>query len=198
MRRLLAQWFIGLIAALAIVALPPVSFAQHHPVQAQKGASIRGQVVRVQGPDRFVVRTPDKKEVILHANDQTKFLHKDRVVRFNELREGIEINAVYDVIGDQNLVSSVTLTPDEIVAEDQDAVTLEGTIVRILETDNQIVVRTARGDEKVLIIDPRSKFFVENRAARLVDFRTGMPVRVSVDVRNQKNMVRTVVALPRK
>jgi hypothetical protein len=33
---------------------------------------------------------------------------------------------------------------------------------------------------------------------KLVDFRPGMPVRVSVDVRNQKHIARSVVGVPRR
>ena len=80
-------------------------------MQKQKGTKIQGQIVRVQGPDRFVVRTADKREVILLTNPQTRFLVNDRVVRFTDLREGAEVTTVYDVTGDQNFANSVTIVP---------------------------------------------------------------------------------------
>jgi hypothetical protein len=77
-----------------------------------------------------VVRTPEKREVIVHVHPQTKFLLNDRAARFADLREGVEVTTLYDVSDARNLASSVTIAP-----------MVEGTVVRVVEAEKQIVVR---------------------------------------------------------
>jgi hypothetical protein len=183
----------------AFVTLATAVSAQHaaRPT-AQKGTRIQGRIVRMQGPDRFVVRTTDKREVILHSNAQTKFLLNSRAARFSDLREGVDIDAIFDVNGDLNVVSSVIITPAGVVEQvPPDVTVIEGTIVRIQEPDN-IVVRTSRGEEVILVTDARTSFTLNERAGRLVDFRPGMAVRAQFDVRDRKNIVRSVTSMPRR
>jgi hypothetical protein len=180
------------------MALLAPAFAQRRPAHVQKGTKIQGHVVRVQGTDRFVVRTADKREVILHVNPQTRFLLNERMARFEDLREGVPITAMFDVMDDRNLASSVIISPGEAVEEVPAAEVVEGTIVRVIEPDNQIIIRTARGKEVVLVAGPKATFTLDERTVRLADFRPGTAVRVQFDVRNQKNMVRSVVGTARR
>jgi len=190
MERLHKQWFVWVAAALALATLT----AQCGAAQARKGTRIRGRVVRVRGSDQFVVRTADNREVILHANPRTKFLLENRAARFTDLREGVEIDALYDVAGEQNLTSAVTIVPAAGAVPE----VVEGTIVRVVERDNQLVVRTAAGKEVIVFADPRTTFTVNDRAARLVDFRPGTAVRVKVHMKDRKAFARSVVTVPKR
>jgi hypothetical protein len=194
MKRFQWQWLGWVVMAVAFAAFTFAAWAQRPAAPAQKGTRIQGHVVRVQGSDRIVVRTADKREVILHTNPQTRFLLNERVARFADLREGVEINALFDVMGERNLASAVTIIPAATPAAD----IVEGTIVRVIEPDNQIVVRTAAGKEVILLADERTKLTMDDRSVRLADFRPGTAVRVHFDVRNQKNMARSVMTMPKR
>jgi hypothetical protein len=198
MRRFQSQWLLWLVAAIVCVAFTVPALGQRRPAPAPKGTKIQGHIVRVQGTDRFVIRTADKREVILHVNPQTRFLLNERAARFEDLREGAEINAVFDVVEDRNLVSSVIITPGGAVEAVPAAEIVEGTVLRVIEPDNQIVIRTARGKEMILVAGPKTTFTLDDRTVRLTDFRPGMAVKVNFDVKGQRNMMRSVVNMPRR
>jgi hypothetical protein len=198
MRRFQSQWLAWLAVALAIAAFTASAWGQRPARETPKGTRIKGHIVRVQGPDRFVVRTADKREVILHTHPETRFLLNDRVVRFTDLREGAEIDAVFDVVEERNLVNSVTITSAEAIEEFPAPKIIEGTIVRMLEADNQFVVRTMTGEEVVVVAEERTAFTIDDRPVRLVDFRPGAVVRVNCDVRNQKHIARSVAGIPKR
>src|SRR5207247_780462 len=86
MRQLQRRWVAWAMTAVVLAALP--ALARTEPPAAQKGTKVHGQIVRVQSPDRFVIRTADKREVILQTNKQTSFLLNKRAARFADLREG--------------------------------------------------------------------------------------------------------------
>jgi hypothetical protein len=198
MRRFQTRWIAWVLAAVACAVFTMASSAQQRARQSQKGTRIHGHIVRVQGPNQFVVRTADKREVILHTNDQTRFLLNNRAVRFADLRDGAEINAVFDVVEDRNLTNSVIITSSGAVEQvPVDVTEVEGTIVEVKEPD-RLVVRTSRGEEVILVTDVRTTFALNDRAVRLADFRPGMAIRAKFDVKNRKNVVRSVVNMPKR
>src|SRR5262249_33775612 len=125
------------------------------------------------------VRTTDKREVILHVDVRTKFLLNQRAARCTDIREKAAVEVLVEEAGNRNLASSVTIT----AAEEQAAEVVEGTIVRVVEADNQIVLRTASSKEVIVFVEEKTTFTVNERTAQLVDFRAGMPVRVHFDAR---------------
>jgi hypothetical protein len=203
MKRFQSQWFAGVVA-VALASFTSLGCSQNPagleqpqaepPKQPQKGTRMQGHVVRVQGPNQFVVRTADKREVILHVDERTKFLLNQRAARFTDIREKATVEVLFEEAENRNLASSVTIT----AAEEQTAEVVEGTIVRVVEADNQIVVRTASSKEVIVFVEEKTTFTVNERTARLVDFKAGMPVRVHVDARGNKNMARSVVTLPKR
>jgi hypothetical protein len=187
---------VTLAAAVALIALVGQAPAQRPVARATR---IDGRVVRVVGPDRFVVRGADNREVILHAGPKTRFLMNNRAARFADLREGVRVVGDFDVVEGRNLISAVTLTPAAVVEEAPPRETvLEGTIVRVLEPDNQFIVLTPAGREVTVFAQPRTTFMLDNRAVRLADLRRGANVRVQFDLRNQRHFARTVVVAPRR
>jgi hypothetical protein len=198
MERTQSQWLLWVATALAFAVFTAPAWTQRPPGQVRKGTRIKGNVVRVQGNNQFVVRTADNREVILFANPQTKFLLENRAARFTDLRTGVAIDALYDVTGDQNFASSVTITPAVVPGPGTEAEVVEGTIVRVLEADNQVVVRTAAGKEVIVFTDTRTTFTFDNRTARLADFRVGTPVRVNVHMKDRKHFARSMMTMPRR
>jgi hypothetical protein len=196
MRRFQTRWLVG-VATVAVAAFLAPIMAKAHAAQVQKATVVRGHIVRLHGPDRFVVRTPDRREVILHVNPQTRFLHNNRVARFEDLRVGAPIAADFDVVEDRHLARSVTINPAEVVEPVPAEQAVEGTIVRVLEPENQFIVSTAAGKEVILAAEPRATFLFDERPARLVDLRPGMAVRTHFDVRERRNIVRSVVTVRR-
>src|SRR5262249_31388372 len=73
MRRFQLRRLVWAPAAVAFATLAAVALAQG-PGELQKGTKMQGHIVRIQGPDQVVVRTVDKREVIVHTSPQTKFL----------------------------------------------------------------------------------------------------------------------------
>jgi hypothetical protein len=190
MRRIQLPWLARAVATFAAVAVLACS---QPPAEAQKpgGTRIKGHVVRVQGTDGFVVRTADKREVILHTHPKTKFLINEREARFADLREGVEIDALIEEEKERSLANSVTIIPAAEAAEAAEEV-VEGTVVRVNEANNEIVIRTAEKKEVVVLAEERTKFTIEDRAVKLTEFRPGMAVRANFVVKDKKNMARSV------
>src|SRR5258708_2289497 len=122
MIRLQAQRF-ALLTLIACAFLTFQAWGQRPAAQPPKGTKMQGQIVRIQGPNQFVVRTADKREVIVHASDRTKFLLNERTVKFAELQERHNVTVLFDVVNEQNLASSVTIAEADEAAE-----VVEGTI----------------------------------------------------------------------
>jgi len=148
----------------------------------------------MQGPNQFVVRTADKREVILHTHPRTRFLLNDRAARFADLREKAEVVVLFDETEGRNVVSSVAIAGDEEPGTE----VVEGEVIRVLEPQNQLVIRTAAGKEVILATHERTTFTLNERNARLVDFRPGTPVKVRFSVKDRKHMAHSVMAMPKR
>jgi len=190
MKRFLTQW-LAWAAAMTVVVFAAPTWTQAQDKQGHKGGKMQGHIVRVQGSDRFVIRTADKREVILRTDTRTRFLLNERAIRFADLRPGAEVVILHDDLGD--LASTVTVLP----AATEDAEVVEGTIVRVIEPENQVVIRTAANKEFIVFTDARTSFMLNERAVRLVDFRPGVAVRINFHAMKDRNMARSIVAVKR-
>ena len=195
-----------LALALAATLVTPVfaqQAAQKTQVQVQQqpaqGTTVQGQIIRMQNPDQFIVRTKDNKEVTLYANPRTRYTINNKAGRYSDLRVGTNINAVYGVQDDRYIVNSVnvgapvrTTTTTETVeqpAAPAKATVVEGTVLRIVGKD-QVIVRTADNKEVIIYVAPQTKYVVNEQPAQFTDFAVGAPVRVEYDVRERRNTAR--------
>jgi len=194
MRRFQSLGLVGAVAALVVAAFAALAWAQRPAAPPPKGTRIQGHVVRVQGPNQFVVRTADKREVILHTHPRTRFLLNERAVRFTDLREKAAVDILFDETEGRNVASSVTIAGDEEPGTE----IVEGEVVRVLEPQNELVVRTVSGKEVILVTHPRTTFTINERSARLVDFRPGTAVKVRFNVKDRKNMAHSIVTRPKR
>jgi len=177
-------WFVFAVACSFLAA---VSFAQTLPppkqgTSAPTQTTIRGTIVKVEGPDRFIVRTPEKKDVVLYAQPQTRYMMGDKAGRFADLRVGAEINAGYVLRGDRYLVDSVTVgkVPGTATAVETPqpvslAQTVRGKVMHIRAPDN-FTVKTAEGSEVLLFATPQSRFMMNGQAVQFADLRIGSDV----------------------
>jgi len=186
--------------ALVLTIAMPAALAQQKKGKA-KGQTkeqtkvdirVKGKVTKVEGSDRFVVRTRDNQDVILVANPQTRYTINGRAARFADVRVGTDIDVGYVVREDLNVVNTVVVGDLDVVPAD--ATLVEGVIVRVVGED-QIVVRDRADKELIVFVNPQTKFLIDERPARIVDFRQGADVRINVDVRDQRTWARTVTGV---
>jgi len=188
---------LGLAVVFACVAFPVL--AQQTPREArregrQAARELRGKIVRT-ADDRVVIRTPEDKEVILYTSPKTRYLQGEKVIKFTELRPGTTITTSYVTEGDRYIADSFNLAAaDEPVAE---GTVVEGTVVRVIGQD-QVVLRTPQNKEFIVYVSPKTTYTFENRSAAFTDIRTGAPLKVTYDVRDRRNMARTIISTPRR
>jgi len=180
---------VGALAALAVVhAMTPSAPAQAtQPAVKVQPVEMQGRIVRT-GTDQFVIQSRDNKEIVFTTNPQTKFLLKDKAVRFADLRVGGNINIAYVRDGDRYIANSVTLVED--TAPQPEGTLLEGEVVRVIGQD-QVVVRSG-GKEVIVYVDPKTTYLFEEKPGRFVDIRVGAPISVRYDVREQRNVARHI------
>lgn len=207
------QWQ-GLVGAMAVAALvlftASANAQRHHPPRPMgpgmmrppmpmkpgmpMGPRMRGQVIRILGPDRFVVRTPDNREMILRTDAQTRFLMNQGAARFSDLRERSNVLVRFNRARGRNLARSVLINPR--LGASLGARSLAGTIARLNVLDDLMVVRTASGREVPMHVNSRTALSLNNQTVLLNELRTGMPVQIQFDVRDQRNLAQSIAAMP--
>jgi Cu/Ag efflux protein CusF len=149
-------------------ALPP-------PVPTQ-GTPLRGTITQLQpGTNQFILRTVDGRTVPLFLGDRTVLRRGNQVIRFADLREGMEVRVLYDVVNQRNVISSLTVgagadVPGQAVV----------TVTPVEGQANRFLVRTADNRELILQV---------GHDVRLIDPKDGTEVIVTFDIRGSKNVV---------
>ncbi len=177
-------YHLALMAAAALLTASLVSTAEG---QARRGTRVRGRVVRVLAPNQFVVRTADNRDLALVTNPQTSYSHGNRVVGFADLRPGADLDLVYDVSGQQNLVNSITWVdagtttttttppPPPPMPAGGAGSPLLGRITQAHANPNHIVLTTPDNKELVFYLDNREfdvRYEVRNGKKVIVSLTT--------------------------
>jgi len=147
------------VLALALVAVSVTVWAEPPRREAADGPSVRGKVVRVSG-DSFIVRTDAGKEVTLYSGPKSVYRRNDKAIRFEDIREGMPISAVYATSGDRYMINTLTLADDRAAPTDRPAAageSIRGRILRASSDPNHLVIQTADGKEMILYLDGRSE-----------------------------------------
>jgi translation initiation factor IF-1 len=186
-------WLHGLGLVVVCLLVAPPAPAQD---KAVKAVTVKGRVVRMQGPDRFIVRTADNKELTFYTNPRTRYMLSGKAAKYTDLRAGTDITAIYVTEGDRYIVNSVT-TGEATEEAPPEGTVVEGSVVRVIGED-QVVVRTAAGKEVIVYVSPQTKYTFEERVGRFTDLRPGASIRVNYDVRDRRNMARSIVGVKRK
>jgi translation initiation factor IF-1 len=189
---------LGLAFICLAVALPAYAQDVKVKVKAGKDLRVRGEIVRMQAPDRFIVRTSDNKEITFVAIPETRIVVNKKAARFSDLKVGAEINAVYTVRDDRFLVSAVTVgeelpAPEPAPAE---GTLVTGTVVRVVGQD-QVIVKTAEEKEVIIYVAPQTKYVFAEQPGRFTDLRPGADIRIQYDVRDRRNVARSIIGVRR-
>lgn len=192
----------GLLLAFALTA--SAQNGQNQNLQVQ------GKVVRT-ASDQFVLVGPDQKEVTLFVNPQTRYLLNNKAVAYSDLRNGMNVTAVYTRQGDRFIANNVTFVPQSAPPQpalppappqpgtpppqpqQPQGTLIEGKIVSI--DPDHFALRPGSGGDMVLYVDPKTTFTINNKAAQFKDLHIDNIVAVYFDVRGQRNVARQVVAL---
>jgi len=147
------------LPALAIAWIA-AGLAPAQPPAQPAGTTLRGYVVRVDpASNLFIMRTGEGKEVTLFSGQRSTFRFNDRVVRLQDLREGMPVTAIYAPAGDRFVVNSVTLSaaqePREGQAVPAGGEAARGRIVGAHSNPPHLVIRSEDGKEMILYLDGR-------------------------------------------
>ena len=191
---MLRTW-IRLCAVAGVFALALPVYAQVKEVPRSQDLVMRGKIVKVESPDRFVVRTSDNKEVILYTSPETRYVIKGKAARYSDLRVGAEIQAPYVVREERHVVSAVTVGAATDTPRASEAVRVSGRIVRV-QAPEHVVIRTADNREITLIAGPKSRYVLDGKAGRFSDLRVGLEVNAEYLDRDSKMYVETITVGP--
>jgi hypothetical protein len=189
---------LALPAAWMLCVAPASAQRQDNPRGQEKAAqdlTIRAKIVKMETPDRFVVKTTDNKEIILQANPQTRYIINGKAGKYTDLRAGTEINAGYVLRDGRYMVNTVTIgaeTGGVIPAAGvvQSGTTLRGKIVRLKGSD-QVVVTTTGGKEVTLYSSPTTRYVINGKPARFADLRVGVEIGAAYLERDNRFVVET-------
>jgi hypothetical protein len=183
------------LLAVANALVPvPASALTPDPAQVQpRPRQLEGRIVQM-GADHFVVRTRGNEQLTIHVRPQTRFLLRNRVVQFTDLRIGSDVTVVAVPERELQIADTVTLAGEEPPPDE--GTLIEGEIVRVVGED-QVIVRTAERKEVTVFVDPRTAFLINDRPGRFVDLRAGNNVHVHVNLRDGRHMAHRVIVRPR-
>jgi hypothetical protein len=170
----------GAVLAQQPQQTPPQAPPQTPP-QVQQVTTLRGQVVRVEGQDKIILRTTDNRNVTLIANPKTTYVIDGKTARFSDLRNGVNLNAVYTLNNNQYLVSSIQVgnAPNPAVQPGQPGTAqinerrFRGKIVSVNAATNQIVAKSADGNQLTLMVQKNGRFLRNGQALRFADLQVG-------------------------
>jgi hypothetical protein len=165
------------VLAFALIAIGTA--AQGDPPR-REGTIVRGKVVRVSG-NSFIIEADGGKQVTLYSGPKSAYRLRDRDGRFEDIRAGMSIRALYGVSDDRNIISSVTLADEEAAPAREDASSVRGRITRANSDPNHLVIQTADGKEMILYLDGKREgaFTFETREGKRV--LTGLSFRLGGD-----------------
>jgi hypothetical protein len=189
----------------------PQTSSQTNPQRTDKQAandlSVRGKIVKMNGPDQFTVQTSDNRRVTFFTNPQTRYTIDGRAGRFNDLRVGTEISGSYVTRDDRMFLNSVTVgavsdAPPAPGGAVLDTNTLRGRIIK-LQPPDQVVIRTSAGKELVLFTSTQTRFMVNGKAVQFTDLRVGAEINADFTVRDGRHIVTQITVggapnLPRR
>jgi len=154
------------------VTLLAISAAAWGDPPRREGTSVQGKVVRVSG-NSFLVDVGGGKQVTLYSSPKSTYRLRDRDGRFEDIRAGMSIRAIYDLNADRNIISSVTLADEPATSERSDRLdspSIRGRIMKASSDPNHLVIQTADGKELILYLDGKREgaFSFETREGKRI------------------------------
>jgi hypothetical protein len=187
--------FVVNTVTVGAVAEPPQVLEPAPRVEIDEGKVIRGRIVRMEMPDRVVVRTAAAKEITVHTTPQTRITLGGRVAQFADLRVGTEVSVDFMVRDGRHMASAIVAGGAAVEDAPRAETTVQGTVIRVV--NDTVVVRTGENQEVVIHVDPKTRYLFEDRPGRITDVRTGGDVRIEYDVRDRRPIARIVSGVRR-
>lgn len=193
---------LGSAFACVLLALPAHGQDAKRPaVGVDAGTTIQGRIVRLQGPDRFIVQTREGKEVTLYAAKDARFRMNDRAIRYSDLRVGANVQAAYTRQGDRFVVDTVTVreaaaapdreVPDRKVDVEARERSVQGQITAVRAPDH-ITVRSKEDGEMSFQATPTTRIQVNGKEARFTDLRIGMNISATLTVQDGRLLASSI------
>jgi hypothetical protein len=175
------------------VAEPPQVVEPAPRVEIDEDKMVRGRIVRMEMPDRVVIRTAAAKEITVHTTPQTRITMGGRVAQFADLRVGTEVTVDFVIRDGRHMANAIVA--GGATAEAVRAETVQGVVIRV--ANDMVVVRTGENKEVIVHIDPKTRYVFDERPGRITDVRTGADVRIEYDVRDRRPIARIVSGIRR-
>jgi len=155
------------VLAFALIAIGAATVMGDPP--RREGTAVRGKVVRVSG-NTFVVDVEGGKQITLHTGPKSVYRLRDRDGRFEDIRAGMSIRALYNVSDDRYIINSVALADEPAAPPRDDGSSVRGRITRASSDPNHLVIQTADGKEMILYLDGKREgaFTFETRDGKRV------------------------------
>jgi len=169
-----------------VTVAQPATATQIEGAPAARANVVEGEVVRVEGKDRIVIRTADGKETIVYVSPETRYQLNAQGGQFSDLKTGATIGVDYDVRDQRYTARQVT-----------GVTRLEGQVVRVIG-QNQVVIRTSDGKEVTVYVSPETRYQLTTQGGQFTDVRPGTDIGVYYDVRDQRPMARRLFPLRRR
>jgi hypothetical protein len=189
MNRLVKRLTLALsIVALGWLAAP--SHAQNPNPVGVKSVAVKGRFVRVEGNDRFIIRSTDNKDVILWTTPTTRYVVNGKVVRLADLTPGADLNATYVTRENRYYVDAVQVG-DVAAAPADSATVFRGRVTA--KTAETIIVKNQTGKEMVFKVNNQATFKQGTKAVALNDIKVGATVEVRFVERDSHAWVQELI-----
>lgn len=172
------HWSLALL--LVGFAVLPATAQEAAPPEA---TTFEGTVAQVK-PDLnlLILRTADGKEMALRMAPNSQIMFNKKAIRLAELPIGTKVAVIATQERDGFVGSS-------IVGPVGDTTTLRGTVFKVLEPENALLLKTPEGKEVRFLVQPESRLLLDRRAVKLAELPLNTGVTVVYDVRDGKYVV---------
>jgi len=173
-------------AILALGSFAGISFGQAvEPAPTAKPLSMRARLVRIDGDNRYIVRTQDNKEITFVVAPGTRYVVNGKAVRLADLKPGADLTTTYTVLNNQQTASVVSVGD-----ADPDTVFRGRVTAKTAET---ITVKAQTGAEKAFNMNAQSRFTQRDKAITANEVKVGAVVEVRFVVRASQPIVEELI-----
>jgi len=178
---------LGSLTAVLLVALTALAAAAQEAAPPRT-TTFEGVVAQVK-PDLnlVILRMPDGKEMALRMAANSQITFNKQAIRLAELKVGTRVAITATEERDGFVGTSIVGPIDEAAAPA--GRTIRGTVYKVIEPENTMLVKTADGKEVRLLIAPQTRMQWDRRAVKLADLPLNTAATIVYDVREGKYVV---------
>lgn len=175
---------VPVVPAPAVIAAPREVVVQEAmpavPADANRVARVHGRIVGLhENPNYLILRTADGREVNLYLDG------RQEVTATYATQNG---KAVVTTLAAPVILDNRPVAPAPAAAA---VTTVEGTVIRVVGPQNQLVVRTPDGREMTVYADPQTVYQLDG-VTRITDLQAGTPIVVQYAERDRRPVVRAI------